>query len=275
MKITRYIRLSFVLLCSALIVACSSAKKQKTTGYQAKKEDSLIAVAKKNNLQFDWLKGRFDADADLGSDAVSFNASFRMKKDSVIWISISKLGFNLVKIVLTKDTVVFLDKIQGRYYNGDYSFFKDSLKADINFDLFQSILIGNFYPMFMESQYSASTEGNNHIFSSPKKSALGNILETGEFYKGTENINTVYLSKDTSHVERMYYQDPVQRYIMDILYLGRQEGNFPFPKKTLIAMKSASATQKIDINFSKIEIGSVPLDVKISIPKEYVPIKIK
>ncbi|MCX6183122.1 MAG: DUF4292 domain-containing protein [Bacteroidetes bacterium] len=265
-----------LLLCSAMIVACSSAKKQKTKGYQAKKEDSLASVAKRNNLDFQWLKGRFDADVDLGNEQIGFNASFRMKKDSVIWITISKMGFNVVKIVLTPDTVVVVDKIQGQYYKGNYAFFKDSLKTDIDFNLFQDILLGNFHPMFKEELYSAATEGSNHIYASPKKSTLGTILETGEFNKGIENINVIYLSMDTSRVERVYYQDPVKQYILDILYQSRQEGDFPFPKKMMLALKSGSTKpKKLDIDFSKIETGSTPLDVKISIPKEYVPIKIK
>jgi hypothetical protein len=273
----KYIRLFALLICSAIIVSCSSTRKQKNKGYQAKKEDSLVAVARKNNLNFEWLKGRFDATADLGNEQVSFNASFRMKKDSVIWISISKMGINFVKVVLTQDTVVFLDKFHGTYYTGNYSFFRDSLKTDIDFNLFQAIFAGDFHPLFTEDKYSASTEGTNHIYSSPQKSTLGNILESGEFYKGgTENINVIYLSKDTNHVERVYYQNPVNQYILDILYYSRQDGTFPFPKKMMMALKNAGSNpKKLDIDFAKIETGSVPLDVKISIPKEYVPIKIK
>ncbi len=274
---TQHIRFFSLLLCSALIVACTSSRKHKTNAYKAKKEDSLAAVAKKNNLDFQWLKGRFDADADLGNEQVSFNASFRMKKDSVVWISISKLGFNVVKILLTRDTVIFIDKLHGSYYRGNYSFFKDSLKTDIDFDHFQSIFAGNFCPIFKDDKYSAASESLHQIYSSPKKSALGNILETGEFYKGgTENINVIYLSMDTSRVERVYYQDPVKQYILDILYLSRQSGSFPFPKKMMIALKSgATKPKRLDVEFSKIESAASPLDVTISIPKDYVPVKIK
>jgi len=269
-----YIRLLFITMIALVMAACHGSKKQRNTGYKAKKEDSLAAVARQNNLDFLWLKGRFDANVDLGNEQVSFNASFRMKKDSAIWISISKLGFNVVKVLLTQDSVLFIDKLQGKYYNGSYSFFKDSLKTDISFAQFQALLTGNFVPIFAENTYSASTENNQHIYCSPSKSSLGNTLETGSFFNGTQNINAIFLSSDTAHVERVYFQDPLQKYILDILYLSRQDGSFPFPKKMEVNLQSATAKpKKLKADFSKIESGTTPLDVKISIPKEYVRIK--
>jgi hypothetical protein len=179
-----------------------------------------------------------------------------------------------MSVLLTQDSVLFIDKLQGKYYNGSYSFFKDSLKTDISFAQFQALLNGNFAPLFAENTYSATTENNQHIYCSPSKISLGTTLETGTLFNGTQNINAIYLSKDTTHVERVYFQDPLQKYFLDILYLSRQAGSFPFPKKMEVTLQSAAAKpKKLKIDFSKIESGTTPLDVKISIPKEYVRIK--
>ena len=50
------------------------------------------------------------------SNEVSFNISYRSKKDSVIWISVSPLlGIEVARLMITPDSVKMLDKIHNKY----------------------------------------------------------------------------------------------------------------------------------------------------------------
>ena len=47
---------------------------------------------------------------------MNFNISYRSKKDSVIWISVSPLlGIEVARLMITEDSVKILDKINNKY----------------------------------------------------------------------------------------------------------------------------------------------------------------
>lgn len=79
-----------------------------------------------------------------GLDNISANATIRLKKDSVIWVSIAiPLGGEILRCLITQDTVSVLNIYQKEYYIFTYQDLKNKLNFDLNFNLIQATLLGN------------------------------------------------------------------------------------------------------------------------------------
>jgi hypothetical protein len=95
------------------------------------------------SFEFDQLDTRARIRYDDGRQKVSLNASIRVKKDSVIWISLSPmLGIEVARGLITQDSVMFMDRINQEYMVFDYAALSKHFNFHLNYHLIQSILIG-------------------------------------------------------------------------------------------------------------------------------------
>ena len=79
---------------------------------------------------------------DADGQRESFKASVRMARDSAIWMSISRFGVEVARIMLEPDTVLFVSKIPGNkfYYAGNYDALGEWADTPLAFEDLQSIL---------------------------------------------------------------------------------------------------------------------------------------
>ena len=73
------------------------------------------------------------------------NASLtiRMHKDSLIWLSISKLGIEAVRGLITPDSVKIIDKLHREYITYSFPVLSRQFNFTMSFGLLQALLVGN------------------------------------------------------------------------------------------------------------------------------------
>lgn len=131
-------RISIIVLLLTSIIAASCSKKLR-----------ISDIADPENLEsldfnFDQLDTRARIRYNDGDQRVALNASIRMKKDSVIWISLSPiLGIEVARGLITPDSVMFMDRINQEYMIYDYGALSRKFNFNLNFQLIQSLLIGD------------------------------------------------------------------------------------------------------------------------------------
>lgn len=79
------------------------------------KIESMAAIAE---IPWTYFSGKYDVDIHLG-EGQDYNGtlSFRMKRDSVFWFSVSaSIGFQIAKGIIINDTLHALDQLQKNYY---------------------------------------------------------------------------------------------------------------------------------------------------------------
>jgi hypothetical protein len=69
--------------------------------------------------------------------------NIRMKKDSIIWLSVTGVGLEVARGIITPDSIVFMDKIHKDYFVFNYEQLSKQYNFDLNFALLQSVIIGN------------------------------------------------------------------------------------------------------------------------------------
>src|ERR1700758_5397764 len=110
-----FIRISFLIL----LVCFASCKPKKsiikapvtvvdTTNEKCRMDfkngKSLSRRMNENELDYICASAKFSCELTVDGEENSFNVSIRTRKDSVIWMSISKLGIDAARVLITKDT---------------------------------------------------------------------------------------------------------------------------------------------------------------------------
>lgn len=93
-------------------------------------------------IDFKFLRIKSKVDYSSGSDSQSFPVTAHIEKDNKIWLSIA-VGLEVARGLITQDSIIFLDRLHRTYYKYDFATLSKQFNFNLNYDLVQSILIGN------------------------------------------------------------------------------------------------------------------------------------
>lgn len=115
-----------------------------------KKDSVLLAeLPKKEKLFFetkeiDFEKLKIKSKISIKTAKIDQNipATIHVKKDSVIWISIA-MGLEAARVSINPDSIFLLDRLNRKYYKVSFKELSDNFNFDLNFNMIQSLLVGN------------------------------------------------------------------------------------------------------------------------------------
>jgi len=128
------LRLTF--LCIALSL---SAMAQDTLQLNV---DTLLARIDSNRLAYTTLNQRTTLTWDDGNTAQQVNGSIRLKKDSLVWLSLGMFGFEGARALITPDSFRLLNKLTAEYTVKDINYLRNWITLPVNFAMLQQILTG-------------------------------------------------------------------------------------------------------------------------------------
>ena len=125
------------------LVGCKSKQTVATANASANKEVSQIIKGHyANQYDFKTLNIRANAKYDDAKQSHSLNADIRIKKDEIIWINIKFFGIPMAKALITPKKVSYYEKINGTYFEGDFSMLSNWLGTDLDFQKVQNLFLG-------------------------------------------------------------------------------------------------------------------------------------
>jgi len=190
--------------------------------------------------------------------SLSSSANIRMKKDSIIWISVSPIfGIEAARGFISQDTIVFMDRVNKDVYRYNYETLSSMLNFEVNFEMVQSIILGN-------QVFDFKGEDN---FS--KKSGE---LKIGQ-KRGRFELETT-AAIDNRKVRNVKVKEIPDGSKMEIIFSEFNiiaEQAFPFNTNVEIVSKGTKGdeTTKVEINHSKVEVGDTPISFPFSVPGKY------
>jgi hypothetical protein len=133
-----------------------------------------------NRIAFEYFFGKIKIDYnDSKGKNVNATAFVRMKKDSVIWVSLTgALGIEGYRVIVKPNEVVVMDKLEKTISNKSMSYLQDLIKLPVDFYTVQDLLLGN--PVFF----------NDSIVSFRKSGTSLLALSIGDFFKHLITIDT-------------------------------------------------------------------------------------
>lgn len=130
--------------------ACSKSKLASRKDLKIKKTEYLLEQIDEHKLNFTTFSAKADIKLDRNGKKQSFKSTIRLKKDSAVWMSITPLlGIEVARVLITRDTVKIINRLEKNYFIGDYKYINKRFNLEFDFDQIQAILLGN--PIDFES----------------------------------------------------------------------------------------------------------------------------
>jgi hypothetical protein len=241
-----------------------------------KSTKTLTRLMKDQELKFNTVVAKFNCELSMNNDEQSFNVSVRCRKDSVIWMNVSKLGVDAVRMLITKDTVKFmvmtsLGGLDKGYFIGGYAFINQQLSADLDYDVIQALLFGNSADFLTDTvKLKGGKDRSNcqYFLSTIRKRRLQKLIE-GQPPK--ESVQTMWLNSDTWKIAMLEYDDAETKRKFNSCYddFQKVDSTQTAPFKLLYTI-TAEKIIKADIKYSKIRLNettSFPFRIPDSYPK--------
>ncbi|MBC8085117.1 MAG: DUF4292 domain-containing protein [Hymenobacter sp.] len=149
-------RIAWGLLLAITVLGSCNRKIFPTTA-KAVKARPMPEAVRATNVDFRFLSAKGKAQFEQQGG----NLNIRIRKDSVIWISASLVGFEGFRAYITQDSVQVLDKLHREYYAGDYAYLSKRLNVPVTFEMLQALLLGNYLaPLSDTTVPTVGTEGS-------------------------------------------------------------------------------------------------------------------
>ena len=235
--------------------------------------DYLFEQLKSNELKFNFFSAKFFIDYINDMNKVSFRGQIRIKKDSLIWISFSPaLGIEVARLMITNDSVKFINRINDTYFIGDYDFVNDFLETNIDFDIIQSFITGNDFTYYENGKFRASIDSKEYRLSTAARSKLKKYVKKSE-----ENpkvfIQTIWLNPENFKITQLHIKEIKKENIKleaiydDFIFIDQQL----FPSNINFHVL-AENNIKVAVDYSKIIINK-PLRFPFKIPRKFTQIQ--
>jgi hypothetical protein len=244
--------------------------------FDYKNGKTLTKLVKENELNFSYATAKFSCELAIDNEDHSFTVNVRCRKDSLIWMSISKLGIDAARAVITKDSVKFiLGLAEKKYFKGDFSYINQLLHAELDYDMIQALLFGNSAQFYDEEEkLKPGKDKNNcqYLLSTTRKRKALRINEGVDQPK--ESYQTMWISPNTFKITQLEFDDVEAKRKFNACYEDFKPVNeFSAPFKLLYTI-TAEKIIKADIQYSKININEVQ-KFPFTIPSSYEPIEFK
>lgn len=138
----------FLVLILLVGAACKSKKGAQKTAVAEKKSDAPKEASSaffrrlaESNFDFKTLAFKGKARYHSAKDDQSFNYKLHIEKDKRIWASFSLLGIEGARMLVTRDSIKVIDRINRQYRLADFGYLSKEAKIPIDFNTLQKILL--------------------------------------------------------------------------------------------------------------------------------------
>ena len=229
-----------------------------------------------NELDYIYASAKFNCELTLDGDEHSFNVTVRTRKDSVIWMSISKLGIDAARVLITKDSVKFtLGLTERKFFAGDFSYINNMLHADLDFNMLQALLFGNSAEFYDEDEkLKPGRDKNNckYFLSTVRKRHVKRIVSGNEQPK--EAFQTMWLDPQTFKIVTMEFDDVETKRKFNASYDDFKPVDKYLAPFKMLYMVTAEKNIKAEVKYARISINE-PQKFPFNIPSNYERIEFK
>jgi len=267
-----YRKAIFLIILSVILLMVSSCKSTRSTLKEPLRMygfNYLYSKMLENQLDFKSMSAKFTIQYKQGKKITNLRGQLRIKKDSITWISFSPaLGIEAARIMMTNDSVSFVNRLNKTYFEGEYQLLADILNTTIDYSILQSMIIGNDLTQYDVNKYKASIDGGLYRITILERKKIKKYL------KGHENkpkvlIQNIWLDPATFKIHKVELkelgEDNKKLVVLYDKYI-QINGKY-FPEHLFISISSQKPIT-IDVDYQKVEMNK-PLRFPFSISNKY------
>ncbi|MEX2588626.1 MAG: DUF4292 domain-containing protein [Chitinophagales bacterium] len=156
----------FLVVVLLFIFSCRSSKDiSKEIKIEKLSPKALQEALQQNDYDYQSFSARLKIRYKTKEKSQSFTANLRMIKDSIIWANFTSLmGIEVGRVLIQKDSVFILDRMDKVYYERHYDFIEEYLPYRLSLKQVQDILLGKF-SFEIQDKAKSKIRNKQHILS--------------------------------------------------------------------------------------------------------------
>ena len=246
------------------LFGCKSMQRVATTPSGLPRITTSALLDSVNENSFDLLSAKLGVSHSTEKATQNFGARVRVKKDSIIWVSITPaLGIEAVRVVVTPDSIKMLNRLENKYFIESFKKTNDLLQLEITYSMLQSVLLGEFIPIYDQNDYALQPLVDLYTLIADEKVAENTDVDV-RVEQRTEFDPSIWRVKRTILKNKARNEQILAEY-SDFQLIGSKI----FPA-TMRFRTQGKENVAVDLSWSKIE-EKTTLRFPFNIPNKYVP----
>ncbi len=264
------LRLLAVLALILLLTGCKSTRSTLKKPIKEYGFDYLYSKMLENQFNFDYLSAKFSLTYYEDKGKTDLRGQLRMKNDSIAWISFSPaLGIEAARVNLTDDSIKFINRLNKKYFMGEYELIDSLLNTTIDLSILQSMIVGNDLTSYDVNKFKASIDGGLYRITIQERRKIKKSL------KNTEDdarvlVQNIWLNPEDFRIRQVDLKElnDGDNKKLDVIYQNYiPVGDQMFPEKMSISITSQKSIL-IEVKFLKVELDE-ELNFPFKVPGKY------
>ena len=231
------IRLLLVLMGISLMISCKSKQQlfSEQSAVELKNISNVVKGHYSNKKDFNTANFKVSARYEDEKQTQNVTAEIRIKKNEKILVIVRFFGITMAKAMITPDRVSYYEKINGKYFEGNYKVLSDWLGTDLDFSKVQNLFLGQALNDLTKGSYAETLENGQYVLRSK-----GNQIQSSFFFEGSK-----FLLKNETFEQKG--EEPRSLEIRYPAYKELEKGIYP-AQILIDAFQKEKVTIKIDYN---------------------------
>lgn len=288
----------FISSLSLVLQSCSNEKRvAEGKPLKNRTANAVLTRYNKNLFNYDYVGMRISADIKNTDETQSFKANVRMRKDSIIWISITPLmGVEMIRAVITPDSIKYVSKVPNNkhFFLGTLHQLTDITKNEITFEMLQAVLVGNAVDINEEEdKFTSRIDGKEYVLISKYKRRMKKVLGVND--RDVQPSDSLSIDASDRQYRRILrrsdeddlllkrywfdgYDYHLVRTVFDDLYYQRSvtidhsdfevTESFSYPKRTSVSVTSEKGSAQFSFEVTRLKVDK-DYDFPFEIPEDY------
>jgi hypothetical protein len=167
-------------------------------------------------------------------------------------MSISKLGIEGARVLITKDSVKFTNTISNKFFKGDFAYISKMLNTDLDYEMLQSLLVGNSVEFYDDvEKIKPGIDDCQYTLGTIRKYKLRRVMEKGKELR--EPAQSIYMVPETFKIARILFYEfnPDRSFDARFENFEKKDSTQFFPMKMNYTIK-AQKNVNISLEYSKV-----------------------
>ncbi len=278
------------LLIAAGFSSCKTAREVTTVNVKPISTVKLLKNVEENSLFYENFSiNRINCQISNNQSKTSFRISLKAVKDKKILASITKLNIPVGRVLLTPDSVKYVNYIDRNYFVDDYKFLSNFLNIDVDFNTIQAIISNSAFSYRNDEKdkdfrtFRTSVESGMYVLQSEKERKVFKMDEKGKTGKIERRLKR--LDDNALILQKMSF-NPTNFALVRLLILDKTNNrkmemvfdefvkvlNKDYPGAIEMSFNSGSDNIALKIRMSGFSTGKID-SLNLEIPEKYQQIK--
>lgn len=139
-RISRFI-IFFIFILTTGLWSCKTPREVARVNVKPISTPKLLKNIENTGLSYEYLTiSRINCQFSNNNTSASFRVNIKAIRDEKIMASVTKLNIPVVRVLLTPDSVIYVNYLEKNYFTDDYSYLSSILNIDLDFELVQAII---------------------------------------------------------------------------------------------------------------------------------------